>query len=73
VELGDRHLEGDGLIGAAGDGDAHAALWLPPLLAGLIDMPRAAHEHVRDEDEVAREEDEAPLPASFDLFHGAAY
>ena len=67
VELGDRDVEGNGLVISAGDGYAHATLRLPPFFSNLIDVPRPAHQHMRDEDQVAREEHETPLAASFDL------
>jgi hypothetical protein len=73
VELGELNVEDDGLHLAAGDGDAHVAPRHKPLFARAIDVPRAGHEHVGGEDEVARKVDEAPLPLRLDALDGAAY
>jgi hypothetical protein len=72
VELGDGDVEAYGDPVCDGDGYAHLAAGALPFLAGAVEVPGAAHEHVGDEDEVAGEVEEEPFAAGLDAFDGAA-
>jgi hypothetical protein len=61
--LGYGHGEAHGNVFAGFKHDAHLAVRALPALAGAIDVPTAAHEHVRGQRGAAREMDEQPLAA----------
>src|SRR5207247_10227875 len=71
-ELDDRRMETrrDDVRGA--DDDARLLLRLPPPFAWAIDVPRAAHLHVRVQHDLMRrvEVDEEMLAVRFDRLHG---
>src|SRR5439155_7851118 len=74
-ELDDRRMEArrDDVRGA--DDDARLLLRLPPPFAGAIDVPRAAHLHVRVQHDLMRrvEVDEEVLAVRLDGLHGATH
>jgi hypothetical protein len=53
VELGDLRVEEHSLPGVGADDDAHGVAGHAPALAGAIEVPGSAHEHMGDEDQVA--------------------
>src|SRR5262244_2540609 len=70
VELGDLYIEGDSEDALGVQDDAHMDASALPAFSGAVDVPTAAHEHVRQEGEIARKMDEQPLPAGFDVIDG---
>ena len=72
VELGHRHVEGDGEHRRGLDHNAHVSAVPLPLFAGTVDVPTAAHQHVGEQNQVAGKMHEQPLAAGFHGLDGAA-
>ena len=72
VEAGDRHIEGDGQQIIRAQHDAHVAARAVPPLPDAVDVPAAAHQHVRGQDEIAGEMHEQPFAARLHLLDDAA-
>ena len=71
VELGHRHVEGDGQHRRSLHHNPHVSAVPLPLFAGTVDVPAAAHQHVGEQNQIARKMHEQPLAAGFHGFDRA--
>ncbi len=70
--FGHRHAETDSYVFAVFKQDAHVIAWALPTLAGAIDVPAPAHEHMSGQRATAGEVDQDPFAAGVDAVDGLA-
>lgn len=69
VHLRNRNAKSDRLAGISLDDNAHVHSRLQPRLTRTVNMPTAAHQHVRSENAATREMHQQPLPARLHTFN----
>jgi hypothetical protein len=72
MKVGNRNVEAHGIYSFCVNNEAHVTSPAMPLFAGSINVPASAHQHVSQQNQIAREIHKNPFAAGFHFFYSAA-